>query len=74
MREIDDRIIEFYYIDNIRELAKEKLEASLLQRKISRYSSIIERNITKKMENFLAQQKKGFNSIANGSLSKYNDA
>jgi hypothetical protein len=72
LKRIDDRIIEFYRMEKISE-AREKLELSLLERKISRYSSSIERVITKKMENFLTTQKKSFNPIFSGSLSKYNE-
>lgn len=53
MKQIDDRVIEFYYIENVGTTAREKLEASLLDRKISRYSSSIEHVITKKMDDFL---------------------
>lgn len=55
-------------------MAGEKLEAALLQRKISRYSSAIERAITKKMEAFLAIQKKAMALFVDGSLSKFYDS
>lgn len=54
--------------------AREKLQASLLDRKISRYSSTVEKIITKKMEYFLAEQKKISMPIVHGSLSKYSDS
>jgi|JI6StandDraft_1071083.scaffolds.fasta_scaffold08977_3 hypothetical protein len=74
MKQIDDRVIEFYYIEDVGKRAREKLEASLLDRKISRYSMSIEKVMTKKMDNFLEVQKRAFTPIVNGSLSKYNDA
>ena len=50
MKQIDDRVIEFYYIEDVGKRAREKLEASLLDRKISRYSMSIEKVMTKKMQ------------------------
>jgi len=53
IRQIDDRLLEFLSIKVYNADAKEKLQASLLYRNISRYSMSIEKVISKKMDNFL---------------------
>ena len=73
LKGIDDKVIEFYYISNLRDTAREKLAAFLLQRKISRASTEYEKLITLSMQKFTAQEKTDFLKIEKKSLKGYQD-
>lgn len=74
LKNIDEKIIEFYFISNLRVNAREKLTLFLLQRKISRSSTEIEKIITLNMQKFTAQEKTDFFKIEKKSLKSYQDS